>query len=99
MDAAKLALELNKVKLKKVEVVVDTSAPKLQGFISEQDVRNYQLQVLGANLEEWIELIKEYTFETKFFPLTTSGKMVFSFTSFSHNFVLGINDSRCKNLY
>jgi len=71
MDINKLTSELGNVKLKHNDnQSKDRSAPKLTGFIDEKDIQKYQSTVSLANVEEWIELIKDITFETLFHPIT-----------------------------
>ncbi|KAJ5078860.1 cell division cycle protein [Anaeramoeba ignava] len=63
--------QIKKVQLKKQVVIDDRSAPILQTKVSKEEVENYHSSVLNANIENWINLISEFTFKTKFFNLTT----------------------------
>jgi len=68
-ERGKMLAGLQHVKLRKTEVVHDSSGPKLTGFISEDDVRKYQDDVLDVNMEFWVGLLGETTFRTEFYPI------------------------------
>jgi hypothetical protein len=67
---------LSQVKLRPTKTE-DRSAPLLKGDIDQVDVNKYHNAVLDLNLESWIDLIKEETFPTQFYPLTPANAKTF----------------------
>ncbi|KAJ3427280.1 cell division cycle protein 123 [Anaeramoeba flamelloides] len=61
--------QLKKVKLNKVETQ-DRSKPLLQSEFTEEEINKYQKDTLFANMENYYDLIQDFTFPTKFVPLT-----------------------------
>jgi hypothetical protein len=62
----KFSEELKNFKLRKSTVPIkDFSDAKLAGFLTEQELQDYRSKVIQCNFENWYELIKECTFETK----------------------------------
>lgn len=59
--------ELLKIKLKKTQIEKDHSKPNLKPEIDENGVSEYQNSVLDFNIEKWIDLIRDYTFEVSSF--------------------------------
>ena len=64
------SLSFANVKLKKTEGIVDKSAPKVTGFISDEEVQKYQSQVLDINFECWVNELSDVTFTSFLFPVT-----------------------------
>eukprot|EP01103_Thecamoeba_quadrilineata_P008017 TRINITY_DN17818_c0_g1_i1.p1 TRINITY_DN17818_c0_g1~~TRINITY_DN17818_c0_g1_i1.p1 ORF type:complete len:357 (-),score=70.42 TRINITY_DN17818_c0_g1_i1:24-1094(-) len=62
--------EIKRTKLRKTEIKHDASAPKLIGDIDQVDIDQYQNTVLDINLEQWLGLLGEHTFASKFVPIT-----------------------------
>ncbi|KAJ5066361.1 hypothetical protein M0811_13740 [Anaeramoeba ignava] len=64
-----LAEKLKKVQLKQTETK-DSSKPDITAKeYDENEIKIYQNKVLDINIEEWLDLIPEFTFKTKLFPL------------------------------
>lgn len=89
---------LSNVKLRKTQVVNDSSAPKLKGFISEGDIRKYQDDVLDVNLEHWISLLGDITFHTEFYPITLEDAQTFIDSYDSYEKKVPFSDDITKRL-
>ncbi|KAL8624104.1 hypothetical protein ACOMHN_036107 [Nucella lapillus] len=67
---ASLADQLKGVRLKTpAEPMKDFSAPKTAGFMTDQEVSDYQEKVLDVNTECWLSLLEEVTFPTDYCPI------------------------------
>ncbi|CAH1773218.1 unnamed protein product [Owenia fusiformis] len=75
---ASLEQQLKAIKLKKsAKPTSDFSNPKLGGFISEQEISDYQNSVLDVNTELWVDILKEETFPTKYCEITKEDANLF----------------------
>jgi hypothetical protein len=57
----------------KLTKTVDTKihdGPKVNGYVSTEEVKAYYNDVLDINLESWIHLISDHTFPTEMVPFT-----------------------------
>lgn len=65
------ALQAKKRQLHHTETV-DSSKVDLSGGLggTEKDFEKYQDKVLDYNIEEWLEELRDLTFETKFVPIS-----------------------------
>ena len=69
--------KLASVKLRKTEIVNDSSSPLTKLEIDENAVSSYQNSVLDINIEHWIDLIRSFTFETQFLDLSPQDAELF----------------------
>eukprot|EP00040_Diaphanoeca_grandis_P041754 m.263444 g.263444 ORF g.263444 m.263444 type:complete len:365 (+) comp50435_c0_seq1:183-1277(+) len=62
--------QLTSVTLKQTSSIMrDGSRPQMKcGEMTAKETEQYQESVLDVNIEHWYDLIKEFTFETKFLP-------------------------------
>ncbi|XP_005103157.1 cell division cycle protein 123 homolog [Aplysia californica] len=71
MTEKTLAEQLQSVKLKSTgELTRDYSSPKTGGFLHQDEINAYQESVLDANMEEWLQYLKDFTFPSEFVPIT-----------------------------
>ncbi len=68
---------LEKKLVKPTEPARDFSSPKLAGFVSDAQIRDYQEGVLDLNIECWYETLRECTFETVFCPIEFADAKLF----------------------
>ncbi|XP_050418437.1 uncharacterized protein LOC126831840 isoform X1 [Patella vulgata] len=63
--------DIKSAKLKKsAHATKDYSSPKLAGFTSSEEIKEYQNAVLDVNTELWQECLKEVTFPSKYCPIS-----------------------------
>ncbi|XP_063421799.1 translation initiation factor eIF2 assembly protein-like [Mytilus trossulus] len=63
--AANLADQLKHVKLKKTkEPTRDYSGLKTGGYLTEDEIKDYDDNVLAANTEHWVDILRDVTFPT-----------------------------------
>eukprot|EP01102_Stenamoeba_stenopodia_P008491 TRINITY_DN2443_c0_g1_i2.p2 TRINITY_DN2443_c0_g1~~TRINITY_DN2443_c0_g1_i2.p2 ORF type:complete len:138 (-),score=45.89 TRINITY_DN2443_c0_g1_i2:731-1144(-) len=78
MSTAEMLNGVNNIKLRKTKIERDASAPQVKEDLSNvEEISNYQNRVLDSNLECWLDLIKEETFPTQFYPLTVDDAKAF----------------------
>jgi len=61
----------------KKTITKDTTSPNMNNQISESTIADYESRVLNTNIEEWIDLIPDHTFETKFLELSIEDAQLF----------------------
>ena len=76
--ASNLANQLQKVKLKKCEEPMrDFSDPKIGGYSTTEEIKDYEDKVLAVNTENWIDLLRDETFPTILAPFTMEDAKLF----------------------
>jgi len=58
-----------KIKLKKTKNINDQSGPKLTGFLTEQEIAEYDQYIKSFDIESWYETLKELTFPTEYIKI------------------------------
>ena len=77
-DAAQLAGLRAGLRRPPAGSVRDASAPQLRDFAeSAEEVREYQNSVLDINIEQWYDLIPEFTFPTEFVAISREAGQLF----------------------
>ena len=77
-DAAQLAGLRANLRRPPAGSVRDSSAPQLRDFAeSAEEVREYQNSVLDINIEQWYDLIPEFTFATEFVAIGREAGQLF----------------------
>ncbi|KAK0044948.1 cell division cycle protein 123 [Biomphalaria pfeifferi] len=75
---ASFAEQLKAIQLKKnSEPIKDYSSPKLGGFMKQEEIDEYQNNVLDVNIETWFELIKEHSFPSTFLHISSEEAKLF----------------------
>ncbi|GFO13449.1 cell division cycle protein 123 homolog [Plakobranchus ocellatus] len=70
--------QLRSVKLKKSsKPQKDFSSPKTAGYISQEEIEAYQTSVLDVNTEEWLDLVKDFTFPSCYETLNVEDAKLF----------------------
>jgi hypothetical protein len=55
----------------------DASTPYVQEDMTEEDIREHQGRMLDLNIEEWLDLIPDHTFETEYVTITQDQAQLF----------------------
>lgn len=76
--AANLADQLKHVKLKKIrEPTRDYSGLKTGGYLTEDEIKDYDDNVLAANTEHWVDILRDVTFPTVTTPFNFEDAKLF----------------------
>ncbi|KAL3832700.1 hypothetical protein ACJMK2_024320 [Sinanodonta woodiana] len=73
-----LSDQLKAVTLRKVtDPIKDFSSPKTAGFLKEEEIKAYEKSVLEVNTENWLDVLRDETFETVLCPFELHEAQVF----------------------
>ena len=70
-------LKERKSLLRKSNIEKNFEAPKTSGFLTQEEIDNYNTAVLDVNTECWLDALKDYTFPTVYCPLTFEEAQLF----------------------
>lgn len=68
---------LKNVTLRKADVTRDFSKPKIAGVLSEEEIKAHEKIVANVNAENWADLLKDYTFPTRYIGISVEQAKAF----------------------